>query len=149
MKLEKLSAVAELVSSIAIVGTLAYLAIQTQQTNSALIANSRAATMSADVTFLSASFGAVDINATLKTPREELTEADVNRLIQWISALARIREFAWFQYQSGVIDEVTLRSYVRALADAIQWPVMTDIWPMASANMDADFVAYVNQLRFQ
>jgi hypothetical protein len=147
MKLEKLSAVAELVSSVAIVATLVYLSIQTQQTNSALIANSRAATMSADVTFLSASFGGADINTVLFVPKEELSDADINRLVQWLAAMARIREFAWFQYQSGVIDEVTLLSYLRPLADAVQWPSMTDIWPMVSINLDADFVAYVNALR--
>jgi hypothetical protein len=146
MKLEKVSAVAELVSSIAIVATLAYLVIQTQQTNSALAANSRAATMSADITFLSASFGGEDMNALLVKSLEELTDADVNRLLQWLAAMARIRECAWFQYQSGVIAEATLRSYVIVLVDTIQWPIMIDTWPAVSANMDPDFVAYVSAM---
>jgi len=56
MKLEKAVAYAEIVSSIAIALTLLYLAVQTQnlteqteQTNRALNANSREATMMADV----------------------------------------------------------------------------------------------------
>jgi hypothetical protein len=61
--------------------------------------------------------------------------------------MARIREFVWFQYQSGVIDEVTLNSYLSPLADAIQWPSMTETWPAVSVNLDADFVAYLNALR--
>jgi hypothetical protein len=152
----KWSSIAEILSAVAILITLLYLsiqtrylAIQTQQTNSALIANSRAATMSADVTFLSTSFANADINTTLFKAQEELTDADINRLVQWLAAMARIREFAWFQYQSGVIDEVTLRSYLRPLADAIQWPSMTETWPMVSVNLDADFVAYVNALRVE
>jgi hypothetical protein len=48
MKIEKLAAIGELVSSVAIVSTLVYLAVQTQQTNSALIGNSRQATLMAD-----------------------------------------------------------------------------------------------------
>ena len=146
MKLGKLSAIAELVSSIAIVATLAYLAIQTQQTNSALTANSRASTLSADIAFLTASFGGADINATLFKSPEDLTDADWNRLIQWLAAMARIREFAWFQYQNGVIDEATLRSYIVVLVDTIQWPSMIDIWPEVSTNMDPDFVAYVQAM---
>jgi hypothetical protein len=148
MKLEKLSAVAELVSSVAVVATLVYLAIQTQQTNSALRANSRAATMSADIAFLTASFGGADINATLLKSSEDLTDADANRLVQWLAALARIREFAWFQYQSGVIDEEALRSYLTVLVDTIQWPSMTNLWQHeVSAGLDPRFVAYVNGLR--
>jgi hypothetical protein len=122
------------------------LAIQTQQTNSAMTANSRASTLSADIAFLTASFGGADINATLFKPPEELTDADANRLIQWLAAMARIREFAWFQYQNGVIDEATLRSYIVVLVDTIQWPSMIDIWPEVSTNMDPDFVAYVQAM---
>ena len=154
MKLDRLAAIAEIVSSIAIVATLIYLAAQTQQlaiqtaqTNSALMANSRAATMSADINFLAATFGGADVNAVLFMPPDELSQADVNRLIQWLAAMSRIREFAWFQFGSGVMDEQALRSYLAPLVDAIQWPSLIEVWPQVSVNMDPDFVAYVNALR--
>jgi hypothetical protein len=45
MKFEKVAPIAELLSSIAVVITLVYLAIQTRQTNEALLANSHQATV--------------------------------------------------------------------------------------------------------
>ena len=54
MKLEKIAPLAEIVSSLAVVVTLIYLAIQTQQTNSARAANSQSVTMLADTTLISA-----------------------------------------------------------------------------------------------
>jgi hypothetical protein len=54
MKLEKIVPLAELVSSIAVVITLIYLTIQTQQTHDALLASSRQATLATDVTLIAA-----------------------------------------------------------------------------------------------
>ena len=74
MKLEKLSAMAELVSSVAIVVTLIYLAVQTQQTNIALHAASREATMMADVTMLAAAMENPEVNVNLE--KAEITDIE-------------------------------------------------------------------------
>jgi hypothetical protein len=47
MKIEKIAAIGEIVSSIATVATLVYLGIQTQQTNTALFASSGSQIMGA------------------------------------------------------------------------------------------------------
>ena len=78
MKLEKLSAMAELVSSVAIVVTLIYLAVQTQQTNIALHAASREATMMADVTMLAAAIENPKINVNLE--KAEITDIEREQL---------------------------------------------------------------------
>ena len=52
MKLDRIAPLAEIISSVAVVLTLIYLAIQTQQTNSALVANSQSVTMLADMTLI-------------------------------------------------------------------------------------------------
>ena len=64
-----------------------------------------------------------------------------------LTAMSRIREFAWFQFGSGVMDEQALRSYLAPLVDAIQWPSLIEVWPQVSVNLDPDFVACVNALR--
>jgi hypothetical protein len=73
MKLEKIAPLAELISSVAIVVTLIYLAIQTQQTNNALLANSRQATLMADITLISTLITnpefAAYVNAILERPQ--------------------------------------------------------------------------------
>lgn len=51
MKIERLAAIAEIVSSIAIVVTLGYLAVQTQQNTAAIVSNSRQQTLDAELDF--------------------------------------------------------------------------------------------------
>jgi hypothetical protein len=139
MKLEKLAALAEIVSSFAIVITLVFLtfqtremAQQTEQTNSALVSNSRATTMMADVTLLAASasldseFAAIGRNTTL------------------IAAYFRIREFAWFQYQNGTLDQAAWESYARPTINMFNSPVVRSWWEESSINLDPGFVAAIN-----
>jgi hypothetical protein len=52
MTLDSIAALAEIISSVAIVATLIYLAVQSRQTKDMLLGNSRQAAMSADVTLL-------------------------------------------------------------------------------------------------
>ena len=86
----KWSAIAEILSAIAIVATLLYLAVQTQQTNRGLLANSRAITMTADVSFL---MDAQEFLTAMEVPREELSPSQWERLVRQTIAFMRIREF--------------------------------------------------------
>ena len=141
MKLEKLAALAEIISSIAIVITLAFLTLQaremaqqTEQTNSALVSNSRATTMMADVNLLIASasleseFPAIGSNTTL------------------IAAFFRIREFAWFQYQNGILDQAAWESYTRPAINIFGSPVVQSWWEESSTSLDPGFVAAINSV---
>jgi hypothetical protein len=141
MKLEKLAALAEIVSSFAIVITLAFLTLQTremaqqtEQTNSALVSNSRATTMMADVNLLIASasldseFAAVGSNTTL------------------IAAYFRIREFAWFQYQNGILDQAAWESYARPTINLFGSPVVQSWWKESSTSLDPGFVTAINSV---
>ena len=130
MKLEKMAAFAEIVSSIAIVATLAYLAIQSQQTNSALLANSRAATMTADV------------NLMLANMASDIDDARGS----FYAAFFRIREFAWFQYQNGILDQATWESYIGPVPDMFENdPETRSWWEGSSHQLDPSFVAAINQ----
>ena len=126
MKWEKTSAVAEIVSSIAILVTLGYLAVQTQQTNNSLIANSRGATMLADLSFLGELFEHPEINLFLGIGAGSgdvrgdeatvFTDADYVRLDTHLTQYLRIREFAWFQLQNGILDQATFDAYISPTA---------------------------------
>ena len=138
MKLEKLAAIAEIVSSLAIVVTLAFLtlqaremAMQTEQTNSALFANSRATTMMADVNLLIAN---TDTSAI----------GDGGALT---AAFFRIREFAWFQYQDGILDQAAWESYIRPASEVIlESPAVLSWWEVNSSILDPGFVRAVNEV---
>ena len=147
MRIEKLSAIAELVSSIAIVATLIYLAVQTQQTNAALIANSRQGLLMADLSGISNLVDNPEIAANAQRPISELTYAENQQLGNVYAGLLRSREFAWLQYQSGVLDEPTFESYMETL---IRWTRDSEAyrswWETFSPVTNPQFEAFVNSL---
>ena len=138
MKLDKTAALAEIVSSVAILITLAYLAIQTSQTNAALTASSRQASMETEVSI---------ILAILDHPEAatELARRDENwPRRQALSALVRLREFSWYQYQNGVLDQTTWESYIAPTAVVFESPESRAVLDAFTANRE--FVAYMKKL---
>ena len=154
MKLEQLAAIGEIVSSVAIVATLGYLTLQTQQTNSALYASSRAQIMSADVAVILEQVDA-PYSEFLRDRVQAAMPADVSRTpdryVEWnrelnlMSAALRIREFAWFQYQQGILDEATWSSYMQATISRLSGGRGSLIWGVLSSQLNADFVDEVNR----
>ena len=147
MRLEKLSALAELVSSVAIVMTLAYLAVQTQQTNSALFSNSRAALMSSDITLLTtwASDPELALLSDGGNPKE-MTAAQLAQQQMLTVALFRVREYAWFQHQNGLLDDQAWNGYLTPLVRMIREEEMQQrFWQQFSPELDEDFVRFVNE----
>jgi len=112
MKWEKIAAIAEIVSSIAIVATLIYLAVQTQQNTNALIATSRQSALEGEVAWLSSQIAyPTDFSTEI-----ERSGTEQLRFQGFLIMALRIREFAWFQYQAGVLDEATWLSYMEPMA---------------------------------
>ena len=142
----KWSAIAEIISSVAILITLVYLAIQTQQTNNALVASSRQATMAAEMEMISAVITAPEAWDNFNRPFSEMTFAEQNQAANLLAGMLRVREFAWFQYQNGIMDEQTLRSY---LAPVPRWLRMGDnrvTWEEFARELDPEFVVYVEAM---
>ena len=147
MRLDKVAAVAEIVSSIAIVITLAYLAIQSQQTNAALFATSRQATMNADVALIIANLDPEIAAATdTSRPYSELTEVEARIASNFLAAFFRVREFAWIQYKSGILDKATWDSYIAPATRFLRRPGAHQAWQQLSQELDPEFVEYVNGL---
>lgn len=148
MKLEKMSAVAEIVSSVAIVVTLIYLAVQTQQTNSALAANSRAALMSADIDLVSV--WAADPRlagiAGGSLPFADIAPEEQTQHVLLMAGFVRVREFAWFQYRDGLLDERAWTGYLSTLLTTVSNNEGSRLaWEAYEPMLDRDFVAYVNE----
>ncbi len=91
------SAIAQVLGSVAMVVTLIYLAAQTRQTNSALLANSRQATMSAEVAMVGTAVGAPHAWTNLHKPFAELSLEEQEQATNVLAGLLRVREYAWFQ----------------------------------------------------
>jgi hypothetical protein len=101
----KWSSISEIVSSVAIIITLVYLAIQTQQSTDAINSQSRqslfeSAQFEQSIWIQYPELTALIIDSSIEMTIEQKVQLDAMMLL----ALSR-REFAFQQYQAGVLDE--------------------------------------------
>lgn len=141
MNWTKVSAIAEIVSSIAILATLAYLAIQTQQNTAAIISNSRQQSLNADLRVLRliADYPVADFSE----PRTEGKAGIRQQMADYM--LFRIRENQWLQYQDGQLDAATWRAYLGVLVNNIRSSDrLMQRWDQTE-TLDPQFVSAVNE----
>lgn len=136
--------VAQVVSAIAILLTLVYFAIQARQTNNALLAASRQGTMAADVEVLSASFSGLNVPSLLVKDPAELTSGEDFAVGAWCAAFVRVREFAWFQYKAGILNETAWRSYLGPTKRLLGLPSLLKWWARFAEEVDPEFRAYID-----
>lgn len=147
MKLEKLSALAELVSAVAILVTLGYLAIQTQQNTAAVQATVRQAMLVDDLGLIQMQLD-YPILLTGRSGDADLSDDELVRLHANLLGLFRTRENQWLQYQNGVIDERTWRTYQTAIPAVLSTEFMRSWWRNRSprGEFDEGFVTVVDKL---
>ena len=139
----KWSAIAEIISSFAILVTLVYLAVQTQQNTEAIQANSRQAVIEMDLQALNEVIADPDIWLDMTKPN--LTDREAARLQSWLITMWRTREHQWLQYQNGVLDEKTWKSYLGGLTSIFFYPRTRSFWNKISQTaFDKGFVQVVN-----
>ena len=140
----KWSAIAEILSAIAIVVTLGYLAIQTQQNTAAIQASVRQSMLEADRESL---YMGVDHPFLYK--RSGLSEDEELQLIGFMTAFMRTRENYWIQYRNGVLDRDTWESYRGALVIVIfSSEIGRRVWEAQTASglvFDRGFVDAINE----
>ena len=115
--------------------TLIYLTIETRQNTDALLATSRQTTMDADLALLTNVINYPSLGLGRGVPGE--TEEEVRVTAHLVSYL-RIREFAWFQYQNGILDEPTWEAYVRPTIGVFALPESRAV--LAQYRGDPEFV---------
>ena len=110
MNWDAMGALGEVIGAIAVVVTLVYLAAQIRQNNRLLSSGSRQALVANDVTSLSANIHFPEVFARYVS-REPLSPEDQLRLSFMFALDLRNREFEYFQYVNGLLDEETWMSY--------------------------------------
>lgn len=147
MKLEKLSALAELVSSIAIVITLVYLAVQTQQNTRALQANARQASLESELEMI---YKIIDHpflyqGPPLVFPNTNYSQQELSQIAAFNVAMFRTRESYWIQYRNGALDSEIWESYRSVLAHEIRTEErLRWTWSLFSEQFNPEFVEEVN-----
>ncbi len=143
----KLSAIAEIISSVAIVVTLAYLALQTQQNTSALLSASRQETLNAELTFITQALEYPYLDtATTEEEIANLTREQRARMFLVSVSLFRTRENYWNQYRNGVLDRETWLTYRSTLLEFIKFnPYVKQRWEANVKNQGFD-VSFLNEI---
>jgi len=150
----RLSSVAEIASSAAILLTLFYLAIQTTQisrqtelTNAALLSSARQESLNAELGLIYEYGRAAPVAVK---DFGELTDAERALMSNIIIAAFRIREGLWWQHQNGVLDSATWESYrslmLRNIRGQRSW---REVWAETKSDYDAGFVTEVEALLTQ
>lgn len=146
MNWTKTSAFAEILSSVAILVTLVYLAVEIQQNAEATRANTRQAILDSDQQFLQLFVDSPELNLLWYKP--ELSDQEKVRLSYFLLIHMRMRESNWFQYESGILDERTWRSYRGSIVAMLSAPRTRAWWESLGVEriFNLDFVSVVDNL---
>jgi hypothetical protein len=110
MTLQTIASIAEIVGAIVVVITLIYLTVQLRQNNALLRSQSRQAQLSSDQSSILLGFEHAGLLQKMNSA-EPLT-AEEQMKLNFIYALdMRNREFEYFQYREGLLDESAWNSF--------------------------------------
>ena len=146
MNITKVAAWSEIVSSVAVLATLVYLALQVQQNTAAIYAQSRQAMIDGDLQILA------DVKNNPGIFLDYVAEGELSprrkmRLHASLLATMRTRESHWFQYKNGVLDEVAWRSYQSAIPNILGTERTRAWWAIIGHRaFNAKFVDEVNKM---
>jgi hypothetical protein len=151
MNWNKASAFAEIVSSVAILATLVYLAIQTQQVATQTEQNTVAIEAQARASLIEMGMAVLDHgiqNPSIYISQfqsEPLTQEQKVALSFWLFEFVGQREFMWLQNQSGIIDARTLETLISDVDQVLANPRTLSWWNLTSDfYFDPEFVQAVN-----
>lgn len=110
MNRSKLNEWLTLIANLAVVGGIVFLAVEIHQNNELLRSESRQALISNDLTSLTENVAYADVFVKLASG-EELSAREQMQLSFIYTIDLRNREFEYFQYVNGLLDEETWLSY--------------------------------------
>jgi hypothetical protein len=145
MTLGDLGTIANLLSAVAVLGTLIYLSRQVKQGN--LLAKAHARQRMVEQTNEELYVLANDAELRecfLKTG--ELSREEQGKLHFFLIAAMRQREWEWFQHRDGVIDETVAKAYFAIIALHLGIPRTRYWWrTVGRIGFNPDFVAEVDR----
>lgn len=143
MSLSDLGSIANLLSAIAVLATLIYLAQQVRQGN--LLAKAQARQRMVEQTNEELYQWMSDPALRDCFVKEELTPEEQAKMHYFLLAAMRQREWEWFQFQDGVIDLEVYRAYHEVVALHLGIPRTRRWWAtVGRIGFDAHFVAEVD-----
>jgi len=146
MNWTKASAVAETLSSVAILITLVYLVVEIQQNAEATQADTRQAILDSDQQYLELFIDSPELN--ILQFKADLSDEERIRLSYVLITFVRMRESNWLQYENGTLDDVTWQAYRLSLSTQLSTPQSRAWWQNFPVEriFNSDFISLVNEL---
>jgi len=139
MTLEQWAYVAQIAGVVLIIGSLFYVAVQVRQNTNAQLTASRQATLAAHVELLSRSMDYPEATEALGESPEDI------RFNAWLVMYLRITEFAWYQYQNGILDRVSWESFMAPTVAVFEADRARRVWESNVIRLDPGFRSHINQ----
>ena len=144
MNLPRFSALAELLSSIAILVTLIYLTVEIQQNTQAIEATSRQAILDTAVSILA--FAIENPALELNMVKPDLTPEESLQLSAYLfTHFVRTRTM-WQQYQAGALVEDAWLAVEATFVDTISHTQSRKWWDAFHRDAGGDFIDHMNPL---
>ncbi len=135
-----------LIANVAVVGGIIFLAIEIQQNNELLRSESRQTLVANDVTSLTVNVENADVFAKLVSEKK-LSEEDQLRLSFMYMLDLRNREFEYFQFTNGLLDEETWLSYRQVVLINHSTGIGKTWWEeIGRAVVDTEFAKLIDEL---
>ena len=145
MNTSNLADISDIIGSIAIVITLAFLVLQMRENTRAIKASTRQSARDADSQAL---VSAIDNpGAILAWTKQEMTDEEAVQHTFWLTLFFRNRENDWFQYQHGVMDEDTWERYKSSITVTFLSERNRNWWiNLGTAVFNPSYVEQVNEI---
>jgi hypothetical protein len=149
MNWEAVGAVAEIMGSVAVIGTIFYLAIQVGHAAAVAKATTQQSTAQMSVDSMSVTLDSQILSSASRkaTIGEELTPEELSNYIRWVWVRMRVAENAYYQYQQGLLDPEAWRGYsIMIIAHLGEGSIAEPHWENVSLSYRETFVDEVRKI---
>lgn len=149
MNWEAIGAVGEVLGSIAVIGSIFYLAVQVRHAAGVAKASSQqfAAQMSIDTLVATLDSQVLSKASRKATSGEELDPEELSNYQRWVWARMRVAENAYYQYRQGLLDcDEWLSHSASILAHVGPGATAEPYWPRVSLSYSGGFTEEVDRI---
>ena len=149
MNWEAVGAVAEILGSLAVIGTIFYLAVQVGHAAAIAKATTQqsAAQMSIDAMALTLDSQILSSAARKATTGEELNPEELSNYLRWVWVTMRAVGNAYYQYEQGLLESEAWRGYsVKIIAHIGPNSVAGPYWDSVSPSYPESFLDEVERI---
>jgi len=146
---ESLGNVGDFIGGIAVVITLAYLALQIRQNSTSVKAASAQAVLGAlaqSIASVASSSAASRVVILGQTNFDQLSEEEQLQFALWLLGWFRVFEQAHHQYVAGVLDPMQWKGHAAQLESTMQSPAVRRWWVVRRVLFDPDFRRFIEDL---